>query len=207
LKENDAMEKTRSSLHPLLTAAAISVTALSAVGVATLTGLIPSSLGSSKPAAPVVQSTPSIQAVKPAQAATGKPARKPAPRSAPPRAADPQPIQVAQAADVGIVESVKQVESKSDGRSGVGAIGGGIAGAVIGNQFGKGTTRNVLTVLGAAGGALAGKEIEKRVRVEKRWETTVRFGDGSSQTVSSPSQPAWHAGDRVRLYDGGLQRA
>ncbi len=70
------MGKTRSSLHPLLTAAAISVTVLSAVGVATLTGLIPSS--------PVLS-----KAAKPAQAATVKPVRKSAPRSAPPRAADP----------------------------------------------------------------------------------------------------------------------
>ena len=40
------METTR--LHPLLTAAAISITVFSAVGVAALTGLVPASIGSAK---------------------------------------------------------------------------------------------------------------------------------------------------------------
>ena len=39
------MQTTTSRLHPLLTAAAISVIVLSAVGVATLSGAIPSSKG------------------------------------------------------------------------------------------------------------------------------------------------------------------
>ena len=38
--------ETTTRLHPLLTAAAISVTVFSAVGVATLTGLVPASIGS-----------------------------------------------------------------------------------------------------------------------------------------------------------------
>ena len=57
------MENARSGLHPLLTAAAISVTVLSAVGVATLTGLSPSSIGAHKGA--------------PVQPAQEKPAKKP----------------------------------------------------------------------------------------------------------------------------------
>jgi hypothetical protein len=46
-KENNAME-TSSRLHPLLTAAAISVSVFAAVGVGTLTGLVPHSIGSGK---------------------------------------------------------------------------------------------------------------------------------------------------------------
>ena len=42
------MEKTNTRLHPLLTAAAISLTIFSAVGVASLTGLLPQSIGSQK---------------------------------------------------------------------------------------------------------------------------------------------------------------
>jgi len=33
----------------------------------------------------------------------------------------------------------------------------------------------------------------------------VRLDDGSHQTLSSPSLPYWHAGDRVRFLDGRLQ--
>jgi outer membrane lipoprotein SlyB len=60
-------------------------------------------------------------------------------------------------------------------------------------------------VLGAAGGALLGNQIEKTARATKHWELTVNFDDGSTQTVSSEAQPFWHQGDRVRLYEGKLQ--
>jgi outer membrane lipoprotein SlyB len=65
--------------------------------------------------------------------------------------------------------------------------------------------RNIATVLGAGVGAFAGKEIEKQVNTKKRWDITVRMDNGSMQTVSSNTEPFWHAGDRVRLVDGRLQ--
>lgn len=40
-----------------------------------------------------------------------------------------------------------------------GTVAGGVVGAVVGNQFGGGTGRTVLTGVGAAGGALAGHEL------------------------------------------------
>ena len=217
------METIKPRLHPLLTAAAISVTVFSAAGVAALTGLLPHSLGSSKEAEPVVAAstpaTPAPQAAvetsMPAAAPQATPVVKPRPVH---RAAKPQPVQMAAAAPIaqapqpavpagvfGTVESVKEVTTPGDGSSGVGAIGGGIAGAVIGNQFGHGTGRSIMTVLGAAGGALAGKEIEKQHNATKRWDITVRLDDGSHQTLSSQSLPYWHAGDRVRFLDGKLQ--
>src|SRR2546425_7725702 len=161
-------------LHPLLTAAAISVTVFSAAGVAALTGLLPHSSGTMKDAGPVVTAVsekpqPSIEPSMPAATAVATPVAKPRPvhRAAKPQPA--QPVQIAAAAPIaqapqpavparvfGTVESVKEVTTPGDGSSGVGAIGGGIAGAVIGNQFGHGTGRSIMTVLGAAGGALAG---------------------------------------------------
>jgi len=209
------MDPIRPRLHPLLTAAAISVTVFSAAGVAALTGLLPHSLGSSKEAEPVVAaSTPAMPAAAPQATPVVKP--KPARRAAKPQPT--QPVQIAAAAPIaqapqpavpagvfGTVESVKEVTTPGDGSSGVGAIGGGIAGAVLGNQFGHGTGRSIMTVLGAAGGALAGKEIEKQHNATKRWDVTVRMDDGAYHTLSSPSLPYWHAGDRVRFLDGKLQ--
>ena len=216
------MDAIRPRLHPLLTAAAISVTVFSAAGVAALTGLLPHSSGTMKDAGPVVTAVsekpqPSIEPSMPAAAAVATPVAKPKPvhRAAKPQPA--QPVQIAEAAPVaqapqpavpagvfGTVESVKEVTMPGDS-SGVGAVGGGIAGAVLGNQFGHGTGRSIMTVLGAAGGALAGKEIEKQHNATKRWDVTVRMDDGSHQTLSSPSLPYWHAGDRVRFVDGRLQ--
>jgi outer membrane lipoprotein SlyB len=78
-----------------------------------------------------------------------------------------------------------------------------VLGGVLGNKLGKG--RGLVTVLGAAGGAFAGHQVEKQVRAEKRWEIGVRLDDGSQRTLSSDVQPAWHAGDRVRIVDDRLQ--
>src|SRR4051812_16504077 len=68
----------RGRLHPLLTAAAVSVTVFSAVGVAAIAGLIPHSKGQGKEETPVAAAV-EAPAVKPeALPATPAPAPKPA---------------------------------------------------------------------------------------------------------------------------------
>jgi outer membrane lipoprotein SlyB len=190
-----------------------------------MTGLLPHSSGTTKDAEPVVAAAPAqapqnaIEPSMPAAAAVATPVVKPAPvhRRANAKPQPTRPVQIAEAAPVaqapqpavpagvfGTVESVKEVTTPG-ATSGVGAVGGGIAGAVVGNQFGHGNGRSIMTVLGAVGGALAGKEIEKQHSATKRWDVTVRLDDGSHQTLSSPSLPYWHAGDRVRFLNGRLQ--
>lgn len=210
------MQTTATRLHPLLTIAAISVTVLSAVGVASLTGMIPASKGQdnalelpnevTKPLEPAI----SHPVTKPAPKKVV--ARQPAPKLAEPVVAQaPAPVLTPSAAEtpkpqvlpgqLAIVESVREVKEPGDAK-GIGAVAGGVLGGVLGNKLGKG--KGLVTVLGAAGGAVAGHQIEKHARADKRWETAVRLDDGSQQTVSSDAQPAWNAGDRVRLLDGKL---
>lgn len=196
--------------NPLLTVAAISVIVLSAVGVAALTGMIPASKGQEN-----ALELPKEVAKPVAPAITHAPAPKPLARRAAPRAVEspiaqaPQP-QVVQPAkpvlpvgDVGVVESVREVKEAGDAK-GVGAIAGGVVGGVLGNKLGKG--KGLATILGAAGGAFAGHQVEKHVRADKHWEIAVRLDDGSQRTLTSDAQPAWHAGDRVRIVDGKLER-
>jgi outer membrane lipoprotein SlyB len=215
------MDKTNTRLHPLLTAAAISVTVFSAVGVATLTGLVPPSIGSQKeeimkPVEPAVS--------QPVPRPAAKPVKKPVAKVSKPRAAEPvayrdfaeapaatpvpqvveAPRPAAPIGLLGTVEDVKEVTTPGE-HTAMGPIAGGVAGAVIGSQIGGGNGKKVMTVLGALGGAMAGKHIEKQARGEKRWETVVRLEDGSQRTVQSAVQPFWHAGDRVRYVDGRLQ--
>jgi outer membrane lipoprotein SlyB len=234
-------------LHPLLTIAAISLIVFSAVGVASLTGMLPHSVGSSRQAAPAaLVAAPDIAASRAVSSAEEQPADEvapmapAAPASTPKpakkrvaRAAAPRPAQAAQipsqdfgeapriaqasapieapkpvpAGALGVVESVLELKQPAEKSNGVGPIAGGIAGAVLGHQFGKGMTRNVITVVGAAGGALAGTAIEKKVRSTKHWAITVRLDDGSYSTIDSDVQPFWRGGERVRLVDGKLQPA
>ena len=212
-------------LHPLVGAAAVSVMVFSAVGVAAITGLIPHSKGDEQPAVTAAATPPDPA---PAPASESMPAAAPAPRKhvarahkpatppaqvayaetpayappPPPVAQTPQYVEAKPAVKpgvYGVVESVREVEEKGDAK-GVGAVGGGLAGAVLGHNIGD--HNKLVTVLGAAGGALLGNQIEKQARATKHWELTVRYENGGTQTFNSDTQPFWHQGDRVRYYEG-----
>lgn len=209
------MEATK-RLHPLLTAAAISLTVFSAVGIAALTGLLPHSSGSAKESQPAPAPQAAIEqavAMPAAPAPVTAPARaaKPKPKhiaraSTPPVAQAPQPVEAPQPVVrpglLGTVDSVREIEQPGDAKGG-GAVAGGVAGAVLGHNIGD--HNKLVTVLGAAGGALLGNHIEKQARATKHWEISVRFDNGTAQTISSEAEPFWHAGDRVRWLDGKLQ--
>jgi len=204
------METTKTRLHPLLTAAAISLIVLSGVGIAALTGVLPHSRGSNEPAiAPEAQKPIEHAVTMPAPAGTtaapsAKPKARPVARAVAPR--PPAPAPVAAAGVGGVIESVREVEQPHD-KTIAGPVIGGIAGAVLGHQIGDGRTRTVATAVGAGAGILAGRAVEKRVRTDKTWETTVRLEDGSTQSFKSEAQPAWHAGERVRVVDGQIQKS
>jgi len=190
------MQTTTSRLHPLLTIAAISVTVLAAIGVASLTGMIPSSKGQDN-----VLELPKDVA-KPLEPAISHPFTE-APRVAEaPAVVQETPKPQLPVGQLAVVESVREVKEPGDAK-GVGAVAGGVVGGVLGNKLGKG--KGLVTILGAAGGAFAGHQIEKQARAEKRWEIAVRLDDGSQRTLSSEVEPAWRAGDRVRLVVDKLQ--
>jgi outer membrane lipoprotein SlyB len=222
------METTTRKLHPLLTAAAISVTVFSVVGVAAMTGLIPHSKSQEKETAPVAALEAPAPKAEAMPAAEAPPAPKPVKKHvAKAKPAAPKPVeavaynndfsvpQVSQAPQtietpkpvvkpgvLGTVESVREVEVPGEAK-GVGAVAGGVAGAVLGHQIKHDS--KLATILGAAGGAFVGNATEKHARITKHWEMTVRFDDGTRQTTTSETQPFWHQGDRVRLLEGKLQ--
>jgi len=212
------MEVVKKSLHPLVKAAAVSVTIFSAVGVAALTGVLPHSRGTEAPAVAMPAVTPTSEATAVPEA-TPAPVAKPKPRPAhvvsravPPKPMPAtEPVQVAQAPAVvpgatGVIASVKEVEKKGE-TSGVGPVAGGVLGGVIGHQVGSGNTSKVMTVLGAGAGILGGKMAEEKVGATKQWEITVQLDKGGTQTITSDTEPSWHQGDRVRVLDGKLQPA
>ncbi len=207
------MDTNTKKLHPLLAVAAGSLIVFSAVGVAAITGVLPSSKGSVKEEAPAAAAVQ--EPVSQAEPAKPKPVKKHVAKKLPEPAQAPAPVAynefpttpVAQAPAVkpgllGTVQSVREVQKAGDAK-GVGAVGGGVAGAVLGHQIGE--HNKLVTILGAAGGALLGNHIEKQARGTKTWELTVRYDDGTTQVFSSEAQPYWHPGDRVRLLEGKLQ--
>ena len=187
-------------IHPIILIASIALMLFSALGIAALLGVLPSA-GSR-----MSKNGPLSQALTPPVRAQGAASALPATRET--RADTAQPAVPPAAARVvctrcGRVEAVRAIEVKGEA-SGVGAVAGGVAGALLGNQFGRGEGRTVMTVAGGAGGAIAGHEIEKHVKKKTVYRVNVRMDDGSLNTHESSA--AFTVGDRVRVRSGALER-
>jgi outer membrane lipoprotein SlyB len=103
--------------------------------------------------------------------------------------------------ECGVVESVTavQVEGKTNG---VGAVAGGVGGALVGNRIAGGNNRTLGGVVGAVGGGLLGNAIEKHERKVTVYDVNVRMADGTLRTVRESTSPA--VGEKVRVEADGL---
>jgi outer membrane lipoprotein SlyB len=108
-------------------------------------------------------------------------------------------------ADCGKVLAVTVTEKRGEG-SAAGMIGGGVVGALLGNQIGKGGTRDLATLAGAAGGAYAGHKIEEAAKSSKSWAVRVRLDSGEERSFAFDHDPAFVAGDLVKMSGGSLVR-
>ena len=216
------IQQARSGLHPLVAAAAIAVIVMCAVSVAAVMGWLPSPSANPHADTPVAEAGPENANLAPApqEAPAPAPASRQAQQSAPatqqarpasasaPRAPAPAPAQQA-CQSCGVVETIRQVQVpvKDNSDHLVGTIGGGVVGGVVGNQFGGGSGKTALTVLGAVGGALAGREVERNIRQQQtvtHYELTVRMSDGSARQFRSAQPFAFASGDHVRVENNQL---
>lgn len=95
---------------------------------------------------------------------------------------------------------VDVIAGKKDGKGGpIGVIGGGVAGALLGNQIGSGRGRSVATIAGAAGGAYAGHKVEEKVTATKFWSVKVRLDSGEQRTFEFDHEPGVRSGDLVKV--------
>lgn len=111
----------------------------------------------------------------------------------------------------GIVQSIELVKQNTTGIAGsgigLGTIAGAVVGGVVGNQIGSGRGNTAATVVGAAGGAYVGHELENRQQQStEAYKITVRMDDGSYQTLMQGTNTSLRVGDRVRIDNGSVQR-
>jgi outer membrane lipoprotein SlyB len=186
-------------LHPLVAGAAIALILVSLIGVAAMTGLLPSSNSTNSPqqmaamdpnaAQQPQQQQQLVQQQAPLkQAAPAYPAQAPAP---------------AVCNSCGEVVGVRAVQH-TPSTSGVGIAGGAVVGGLLGNQVGGGTGRTLATIAGAVGGGYAGNEVEKRTRTTTSYVVDVRMENGKTRSFPQ-SADNWRAGDQVRVVNGHLQ--
>ncbi|ADG15947.1 17 kDa surface antigen [Paraburkholderia atlantica] len=129
-------------------------------------------------------------------------AQQPEPQAAPQYAQQPAP-RAAHCSNCGTVVAISAVRHEGHG-TGIGAVGGAVAGGVVGNQFGAGSGRTAMTLLGALGGGLAGNSVEKHLRSTTSYSVRVRMEDGKTRYFTYHEAPPFHDGERVRVQNGGL---
>lgn len=178
-------------LYPALVIAAISVTLFSLLGIAALTGIMPSA-----------HSTPQA-------AVTGKaaPAEKSARTATAPKTTSAATSTAQHAAasctGCGMVESVATVERPAS-TTGVGAVAGGLTGALLGNQIGRGNGRTVMTLAGGAGGAYLGNKVEQNTRRVSSYKIVVRMENGNQRTVYQTEAPNVAVGGQVQIVGNAV---
>ncbi|MBX9809990.1 MAG: glycine zipper 2TM domain-containing protein [Burkholderiales bacterium] len=207
------MSEAQGRTSPVVVIAAAAVILFSAVGIGVMTGIIPNSFSKTgesqvlnKEEAKKTEAPSSLPA--PEKKATAPAAHKKAPVSeATRRSTVDEPTRVASAprscANCGRVEAINAIQQAGEG-SGLGAVAGGVIGGILGNQVGAGSGRTAATVVGAGAGAYAGHEIEKQVKKTLRYDVVVRLDDGTSRTFSYQTEPAFRAGDRIKIIDGAI---
>jgi outer membrane lipoprotein SlyB len=95
-----------------------------------------------------------------------------------------------------------QRSAKAEG-PGLGAVAGGVLGAVLGNQVGHGNGRAAATLLGAVGGGFAGNAIEGNMKKVTVYQVAVRMEDGSRRNVEISQAP--NIGSRVTVEGSDLR--
>jgi outer membrane lipoprotein SlyB len=220
----------RRALHPLIAIASVCVIALCAVAIAAIMGWLPTP-NAQQEAAQAAAAGPedANRAPLPADAAANAPPAAPAvsaqprvaqaqpqsPSQTPPgvRGADaqtaPPPADAASCPHCGVVVSVNQVQVPVQNNSEpiIGTVAGGVVGGVVGNQFGGGSGKTALTVLGAVGGALAGREIERNIKQQQtvtRYQLVARTNDGRTHTFRSATPFQYAPGQAVRVENNQL---
>jgi outer membrane lipoprotein SlyB len=111
----------------------------------------------------------------------------------------------------GVVQSIDVVRQDNAGIGGsgigIGTIAGAVVGGILGHQVGGGTGNTAATVIGAAGGAYAGHELEKRSQQQSdAYKFTIRMDNGSYQTLAQNTNADIRVGDRVQIDNGVVRR-
>ncbi|MFM0075671.1 glycine zipper 2TM domain-containing protein [Paraburkholderia sediminicola] len=217
----------RSRIHPLVAGAAVAVILASATGIAAMTGLLPTSHAVTEPvqaattvatqvagapvaapqAAPVQQTVQQAAPARPPVHHTHSTPAAQAPRyannqgyQAPYEPAPARPVADPYAGEVVAINTVQAPEPTT----GLGALGGAVAGGLVGNQIGGGRGKILTTIAGAVGGGLAGNGIEHAVRKQTTYQVQVRMQDGSYRNFSYPTQPDVQIGERVHVSGDSL---
>ena len=111
-------------------------------------------------------------------------------------------VRQSQTVQMGTVESVRPVQIEGT-KSGVGAVGGAVAGGFAGSTIGGGRGSTLAAVGGALAGAAAGSYAEEKMTNANGLEITVKLDSGGLIAVVQEADHPFYPGDRVRVLTAG----
>jgi outer membrane lipoprotein SlyB len=165
-------------------------------------------------AATVVAANPTPDATAPQQSSVAKPAQvhesaRPVHHTQAPahhEAVQDNPSQQVAAAPgcttCGVVDGYSAVKVQGQ-NNGIGAVAGGLGGALVGSKIAGRGNHTLGGAIGAVGGGLLGNAIESHERQTTVYDVRVRMADGSIRTVRQATIP--NVGQRVNV-DGHTLR-
>jgi len=103
----------------------------------------------------------------------------------------------------GVIDGYSAVQVKGQ-NNGIGAVAGGLGGALVGSKIAGRGNHTLGGAIGAVGGGLLGNAIETHQRTATEYDVRVRMADGSVRTVRQASIPT--VGQRVNV-DGNTLHA
>ena len=112
---------------------------------------------------------------------------------------------VAQRTEYGVVERIEMYRPGSNAPIGLGAIIGGVAGGIIGHQFGSGSGNTAATIAGAIAGGAIGHQVE-RTNAGDRYRVIVRLDSGGTLALDQVGEGELRVGDRVRIVNDRVYR-
>ena len=104
------------------------------------------------------------------------------------------------------IEFMPAGSTMSGGPNILGAVVGGAAGALLGNQIGGGSGRSAATVLGGVAGAVIGSQVARNqqgMTTAPGYRITMMTDQGMTRVYEVPATGDIRVGDRVRV-DGGV---
>jgi len=164
------MTQNTNRIHPLMAVVAVSVTLVSLLGIAAMTGVLPNSHGSASDTAQpagLLASAPTQSASAPRSSIDETAPHKPIAHhhtQKPVALAQDHPAQVTQAEPAqpnSPAPSYPQAAPAAH-NSPVGIGVGAVVGGLLGNQVGGGTGKTLATIAGAVGGGYLGNEVAKK---------------------------------------------
>lgn len=111
--------------------------------------------------------------------------------------------------EFGRVANIETTQTQGSGRtSGGGAVIGAVVGGLLGNAVGGGSGRAAATAVGVLGGAVAGNAVERRNNSGEYigYRVSIQLDQGGYRAYDVPTPGDLRIGDRVRVYDGQIQR-